>query len=355
MEQSKISNSSSSMYGAIDGGGGGGVVEHMNGESNRTQHGGDNDPSSPHTLSAHLARHRWIHLIGVAILMFVYYLTLSSGNNYESLLQPAILPGGSSSSNSRLDEDSTLLQSFWSGIDQAMHTLFRTKHDMNQELFYHKQLVNHFNGSTSTLSSYNNKDTWKNRYYKSTEYFKGPGHPIFHVVGGEGALDFGMMYPFITRHLAPYFGAAVIQVEHRFYGTYPPIPNATVSDLLELLTPQQAMADNVQLGRSFKEELGCSFDRTSPKYCPVITVGGSYPGFLAAILRVAHSDYVDISYASSAPLKLYDQSTDQNVYYDIVSYHVSTSLYLHCAQIFARPNLLLTTFTSIPMFVLFCR
>jgi hypothetical protein len=311
MDQSKINNSSN-MYGAIDGGG---VVEEMNGESNRTQHGGDAS-SSPHTLTklSTLARHRWIHLIGVAILMFVYYLTLSSDNNHESLLQPAILPS-SSSSSSRLDEDSsTLLQSFWSGIDQAMHTLFHTKHDMNQELFYHKQLVNHFNGSTST---------WKHRYYKSTDYFKGPGHPIFHVVGGEGALDFGMMYPFITKHLAPYFGAAVIQVEHRFYGTYPPIPNATVSDLLELLTPQQAMADNVQLGRAFKNELGCSYDRSSSKYCPVITVGGSYPGFLAAILRVAHSDYVDISYASSAPLKLYDQSTDQNVYYDIVSNNIN--------------------------------
>lgn len=204
------------------------------------------------------------------------------------------------------------MHTFWTGFGQVIHDLFVEKHDMNQELFYSKQLVNHFDGST---------DTWKHRYYKSTEYFKGPGHPIFHVVGGEGALDFGMMYPFITRHLAPYFGAAVIQIEHRFYGTYHPITGreATVSELLELLTPQQAMADNVQLGRIFKEELGCSFDRTSPKYCPVITVGGSYPGFLSAILRVAHSEYVDISYASSAPLKLYDQSTDQYVYYDIVT------------------------------------
>jgi hypothetical protein len=187
------------------------------------------------------------------------------------------------------------------------------RHDENEELFYVDQLVNHFDdGDTST---------WKHRYYKSVEHFGGPGRPIFHVVGGEGALDFGMLYPFVTRRLAPHFRAAVIQVEHRFYGPYRPITgrDATVSELLELLTPQQAMADNVRLGRAFGKELGCSDDRDSSDYCPVITVGGSYPGFLSAMLRVAYPDYADMSYASSAPLKLYDQSTDQNVYYDIVS------------------------------------
>ena len=76
-------------------------------------------------------------------------------------------------------------------------------HDENQELFYDDQLVNHFNGDTST---------WSNRYYKSTNYFKGPGHPIFLVVGGEGSLD-KMLYPFVTQHLAPHFGASVIEIE----------------------------------------------------------------------------------------------------------------------------------------------
>ena len=80
----------------------------------------------------------------------------------------------------------------------------------------------------------------------------------------------------------------------------------------EPLTPQQAMADNVKLGRIFKKELGCSDDRSSTNYCPVITVGGSYPGFLSALLRLPYPDYVDASYASSAPLKLCDQSTDQD-------------------------------------------
>ena len=77
--------------------------------------------------------------------------------------------------------------------------------DENQELFYDEQLVNHFNVDTTT---------WSHRYWKSINYFKGPGHPIFLVVGGEGELV-RMLYPFVNQHLAPHFGAAVIQPEHR--------------------------------------------------------------------------------------------------------------------------------------------
>ena len=183
-------------------------------------------------------------------------------------------------------------------------------HDEDEELFYPDQLVDHFGGST---------DTWDNRYYASSKYYGGPGHPIFMVVGGEGALE-KMLYPFVNEHLAPRFGAAVVQIEHRFYGPYQPVTNATVEELSELLTPQQAMADMVRLTKHFKDELGCGgYDRTSPKYCPVVSVGGSYPGFLSAMFRLAHADFVDVAYASSAPLKLYDQSAPQEVYYDVVT------------------------------------
>jgi lysosomal Pro-X carboxypeptidase len=37
------------------------------------------------------------------------------------------------------------------------------------------------------------------------------------------------------------------------------------------------------------------------------------------MFRLVYPDFVDISYASSAPLKLYDQSADQYSYYDIVT------------------------------------
>lgn len=183
----------------------------------------------------------------------------------------------------------------------------------NQQLFYNEQLVDHFDKQ--------NKATWSNRYYKSTKYFQGSGHPIFIIVGGEGALDHGMLYPFVTEVLAKKFGAAVLECEHRFYGPYWPIQNATSHQLLKLLTPSQAMADMVQLTKHIRdtEFIDCSPDRNSPKYCPIITVGASYPGFLSFLFRIVHGDFVDIAYASSAPLLMYAQISDPNSYYDIVS------------------------------------
>ena len=51
----------------------------------------------------------------------------------------------------------------------------------------------------------------------------------------------------------------------------------------------------------------------------VITVGGSYPGFLSAMMRFLHPDLVDIGYAASAPLKMYSKGADPNAYYDKVT------------------------------------
>jgi len=183
----------------------------------------------------------------------------------------------------------------------------------DRQHFYKDQLVDHFDES--------NDATWSNRYYKSTKYFQGAGHPIIIIVGGEGALDHGMLYPFVTEVLAKRFGAAVLEIEHRFYGPYEPIPNATSAQLLKLLTPGQAMADMVQLTKHVRdtEFVTCSPDRDSPDYCPIVTVGASYPGFLSAMFRIVHGDFVDISYASSAPLLMYAQQTDQYIYYDIVT------------------------------------
>jgi hypothetical protein len=183
----------------------------------------------------------------------------------------------------------------------------------NQPLFYKDQLVDHFDE--------NNDETWSNRYYKSKKYFKGAGHPIFMIVGGEGALDTGMLYPFVTEVLAKKFGAAVLEIEHRFYGPYVPVENATSDELLKLLKPAQAMKDMVQLTKHVRDTdfIVCSPDRDSPNYCPIVTVGASYPGFLSFLLRIVHGDFVDISYASSAPLYMYARQDDQYIYYDIVT------------------------------------
>ncbi len=72
--------------------------------------------------------------------------------------------------------------------------------------FYKDQPVDHF--------SKHDHRTWANRYYQSTKYFAGPGSPILMIVGGEGSLDHGILYPFVKDILAAKFGAAVLQIEH---------------------------------------------------------------------------------------------------------------------------------------------
>ena len=39
----------------------------------------------------------------------------------------------------------------------------------------------------------------------------------------------------------------------------------------------------------------------------MLVLGGSYPGFLAAMMRMRYPAVVDMAYASSAPLRFYSQ------------------------------------------------
>jgi hypothetical protein len=54
--------------------------------------------------------------------------------------------------------------------------------------------------------------------------FKGPGSPIFVIMGGEGAIEpsTGIYYPYVVT-LAEQFGALIIEPEHRFYGESQPL------------------------------------------------------------------------------------------------------------------------------------
>jgi hypothetical protein len=105
--------------------------------------------------------------------------------------------------------------------------------------FYTEQLVDHFDPD--------NTDTWAHRYYAKKRYWKGPGHPIFLMIGGEGGNEIGFFYAFLERVLAKKFGAYSLHPEHRFYGRFLPVENATTQQLAQLLTPEQAMMDMIQV------------------------------------------------------------------------------------------------------------
>jgi hypothetical protein len=214
-------------------------------------------------------------------------------------------------------------------------------------LYYSHQLVDHVNKIPDT-GPYHGKE-WTQRYYLSDKYFQGPGHPIIVIMGGEGDIppETGFKYPFVTEHLAKSFGAIVVQPEHRFYGesqplaegggvvvapttktTTPPTPttgsshnhNTNETDpRVTLFTSEQAIYDAMTLVSLIQNQTHCSLDKFSQHYCPVITVGGSYPGFLAAFARILVPHRVDMAYAASAPMKFYSQQVDQYAYYNHIT------------------------------------
>jgi hypothetical protein len=176
--------------------------------------------------------------------------------------------------------------------------------------FNFSQRVDHFSGSDARYSQ---------RYYENMTSFGGPGSPIIMILGGEGAVppDVGIFYPSIVV-LAARLGAAVIEPEHRFYGTSQPVPPFDTRRLA-LLTAPQALADAAELLEATRERLGCTGRAGSGPRCPAITVGGSYPGWLSAMMRLRYPAVVDIAYAGSAPMKFYSQEVDSLDYYRVVT------------------------------------
>jgi Serine carboxypeptidase S28 len=206
------------------------------------------------------------------------------------------------------------------------------------EQFFDQQLVDH-------LSNTDDDDPdappqyWSQRYYTFDEHFQGPGHPIFLILGGEGAISpqTGIFYPFVANELASRWGATVVEPEHRFYGESQPVNIVTQKNFVvkeekedprvKLFTPEQALHDAMTLLNFLRDNLlGCSRDRSSPDYCPVITVGGSYPGWLSAMARIMFPDIVDMAYAASAPMGFYAQHVDRFAYYDHITNVAETTV-----------------------------
>ena len=221
------------------------------------------------------------------------------------------------------------------------------------EEFFPSQKIDHLDGSDD------DGGVWTQRYYTYGKHFQGPGHPIFLILGGEGGIspETGIMYPFVADHLAKTFGGFVLQPEHRFYGKSQPLQRTqnkqedytrsfpshhqheTEDPRVKLFTSEQALHDAVFLLDHIRANLGCSTgmnDSVSSgidpsKYCPVVTVGGSYPGFLAAFARMLFPDVVDMAYAASAPMGFYAQETNRFAYYNHIT-AVAEDTYQGCSK-----------------------
>ncbi|KAK8788222.1 hypothetical protein V5799_022004 [Amblyomma americanum] len=139
------------------------------------------------------------------------------------------------------------------------------------------------------------KDTWKQRYFVSDEFYR-PGGPVFLLFGGEGAASAKWLTaPTHIMLLAKKYGALVFQLEHRFYGLSRPTPDMSV-DNLEFLTSEQALADGAVFRDAMVEKYKLGPDS---KW---VVFGGSYSGSLAAWFKLKYPHLAVGAVASSAPL-----------------------------------------------------
>ena len=119
------------------------------------------------------------------------------------------------------------------------------------------------------------------------------------------------MTGFVHTTLAEQFKAAVLYVEHRFYGTS--VPGGKIegsldagSEYRKAFTVEQTMKDFVQIINEHKEKYGFGG--------PVIAFGGSYGGMLSAWLRMKYPNHVWGALAASAPVRWFRETIDPGLY-----------------------------------------
>lgn len=137
---------------------------------------------------------------------------------------------------------------------------------------------------------------WKQRYFLNDEFWGGRGFPVFLYIGGEGPLAPRALTNHSYIHLAAQrHRALLVALEHRFYGRSYPTVDMSLPNL-RFLSSEQALADLARFHAFLSGQLDLP---TETKW---IAFGGSYPGNLAAWLKLKYPALFVGSIASSAPV-----------------------------------------------------
>lgn len=185
------------------------------------------------------------------------------------------------------------------GVQRLKDNSYKKNTFLTQEFKCDNVTENWFKDAViDNFSSIQEQKKWKGkgqRYYLNKQFWGGPGYPIFVFIGGEGQEKCTRLTA--KSHLfaqAKKYNALLIDVEHRFYGeSYPTLDMSTKN--IRYLSSEQALADLARIIGFIKRDLNTTESK-------VITVGGSYPGNLAAWFRLKYPSVTDGSIASSAPL-----------------------------------------------------
>merc|ERR1719317_1031584 len=149
---------------------------------------------------------------------------------------------------------------------------------------YFEQVLDHFNAI--------DERTWQQRYWENLEHYV-EGGPAFIMIGGEAEanpkwMTYGQWYKWAQEN-----GAAMFELEHRYYGQSQPTEDMS-TDNMRYLSSRQGLED---LGH-FMTAMNKKYNLTGSW----ITFGGSYPGSLSAWMSLRFPHLVAGSVSSSGPL-----------------------------------------------------
>merc|ERR1712002_375010 len=134
--------------------------------------------------------------------------------------------------------------------------------------------------------------TWNQRYWENMEFYN-DGGPAFIMIGGEGEASAGWMQCGQWYKWAEQQGAAMFQLEHRYYGKSQPVEDMSTENMV-YLSSRQGLED---LGHFI-----AAMNRKHSLSGAWITFGGSYPGSLSAWMRLRFPHLVSGAVSSSGPL-----------------------------------------------------
>lgn len=171
---------------------------------------------------------------------------------------------------------------------------------------------------------YAERRTFRQRVFTYEGFWsKAPTAPILFYCGNEASVELYINATGLMWESGASMNALLVFAEHRYYGETLPLgtESFTNASTLRWLTMEQALADYAAVIYQLKVERGVPD-------APVVALGGSYGGMLAAWLRMHYPTSVVGAIAASAPVLAFDglltRTYDGNAYWRVVSRDAST-------------------------------
>ncbi|XP_074561075.1 putative serine protease EDA2 [Curcuma longa] len=192
----------------------------------------------------------------------------------------------------------SLVVFFFSYFPPAAESQGSRFHKLEEENDYFLTQKEHWFNQTLDHFSIAGHHKFQQRYYEFLDHYQAPKGPVFLVVCGEETCD-GIYRSYIAV-LAKKFGAALVSLEHRYYGKSSPFNNLTTRNL-RFLSSKQALFDMAVFRQYYQEHLNAKY---SVAESPWFVIGLSYAGALSAWFHLKFPHLTCGSLASSAAIHM---------------------------------------------------